>query len=90
MSTRTAFPPPAPATQPDGDVRPASASEPAWETPPDSANRPREISAIEIAMEAYARYEQRGREDGHDVEDWLAAEESLRRARARQFREREP
>lgn len=90
MPTHTAVPPPSPATQPDGDARPASATEPAWEMPPDPASRPREISAVEIAMEAYARYEQRGREDGHDVEDWLAAEESLRRARARQFREREP
>lgn len=27
-----------------------------------------------IRRAAYARYEQRGGEDGHDVEDWLAAE----------------
>lgn len=27
-----------------------------------------------IAAHAYAIYEQRGRQDGHDVEDWLAAE----------------
>lgn len=27
-----------------------------------------------IAQAAYRRYEARGREDGHDVEDWLAAE----------------
>ena len=32
----------------------------------------------EIAREAYALYEARGREDGWDVEDWLAAEEMLR------------
>jgi hypothetical protein len=38
----------------------------------------------EIAAEAYALYCARGREDGHDVEDWLAAEEQLwRRSRAR-------
>jgi DUF2934 family protein len=27
-----------------------------------------------IAQSAYRRYETRGREDGHDVEDWLEAE----------------
>jgi hypothetical protein len=31
-----------------------------------------------IAKEAYALYEARGCQDGWDVEDWLAAEESLR------------
>ena len=71
MSTRTAFPPPAPATQPDGDARPATA--------PEAVERPREVSPSEISREAYARYLERGREDGHDVEDWLAAEARLRR-----------
>jgi hypothetical protein len=28
----------------------------------------------EIRRRAYALYEQRGREDGHDVDDWLRAE----------------
>jgi hypothetical protein len=32
-----------------------------------------------IAREAYALYAARGYQDGWDVEDWLAAEESLRR-----------
>lgn len=27
-----------------------------------------------VAARAYAIYEQRGRQDGHDLEDWLAAE----------------
>jgi len=31
-----------------------------------------------IAARAYERYVQRGREDGNDVEDWLAAEGELR------------
>lgn len=83
MPAHTAFPP-APATQPDGDARPASTTEPTWETPSNPASHAREISATEIAMEAYARYVERGREEGHDVEDWLAAEESLKRARAHQ------
>jgi hypothetical protein len=31
-----------------------------------------------IARRAYQRYEERGREDGHDLEDWLSAEQDLR------------
>lgn len=31
----------------------------------------------QIAARAYELYLQRGREDGHDVEDWLAAEKEL-------------
>ena len=31
-----------------------------------------------IAQRAYALYLARGREDGHDVEDWLQAERELR------------
>jgi hypothetical protein len=32
----------------------------------------------EIARLAYHRYEQRGRQNGRDVEDWLLAEQELR------------
>lgn len=32
----------------------------------------------EIARLAYEFYERRGREDGHDVEDWLEAEQIVR------------
>jgi len=31
----------------------------------------------DIRRRAYALYEQRGREDGHDVDDWLRAEAEL-------------
>jgi Protein of unknown function (DUF2934) len=31
----------------------------------------------EIRRRAYALYEQRGREDGHDIDDWLRAEVEL-------------
>jgi hypothetical protein len=31
----------------------------------------------EIRRRAYALYEQRGREDGHDLHDWLHAEAEL-------------
>ena len=33
----------------------------------------------QIARLAFRLYEARGREDGHDVEDWLRAEAALRR-----------
>jgi len=33
----------------------------------------------EIAQLAFSLYESRGRQDGHDVEDWLRAEEELER-----------
>ncbi len=33
----------------------------------------------EIAQRAYCLYESRGREDGHDMEDWLCAEQELAR-----------
>ena len=31
----------------------------------------------QIAKRAYEIYEERGREDGYDVEDWLTAEEEI-------------
>jgi hypothetical protein len=33
----------------------------------------------EIARRAYERYEERGREHGHDLDDWLEAERDLQR-----------
>jgi len=38
----------------------------------------RVIDYQEVARVAYALYEQRGRVDGHDVEDWLEAEQQVR------------
>ena len=35
------------------------------------------VSADDIAERAYAIYEERGRADGHDREDWLRAEREL-------------
>jgi len=37
----------------------------------------------EIRCRAYELYEQRGREDGHDFEDWLRAEEEIVHTKAR-------
>jgi len=40
----------------------------------------RERSSLEeIARLAYQLYERRGRRDGHDVDDWLSAEQELTR-----------
>lgn len=44
----------------------------------DDRERP---SEDEIARRAYERYEARGREDGHALEDWLDAERDLNGAR---------
>ena len=43
----------------------------------DNLNGSSDGSRHRIAEVAYERYEQRGREDGHDVEDWLKAEAIL-------------
>ncbi len=45
-------------------------------TPRPAAQRPT-IADAEIARRAYALYLARGREDGHDVEDWIQAEREL-------------
>jgi hypothetical protein len=36
-------------------------------------------SPDEIARLAYSYFERRGRRDGHDVDDWLSAEQELTR-----------
>jgi hypothetical protein len=36
---------------------------------------------VEIRRRAYELYELRGREDGHDAEDWLRAQEEVTRSR---------
>ena len=46
-------------------------------TPRRVAQRPT-ITDTEIARRAYDLYLARGREDGHDVEDWMQAERELR------------
>jgi Protein of unknown function (DUF2934) len=42
-----------------------------------SETRPPEDVPGRIASLAYQLYEQRGREDGHEVEDWLEAEQRI-------------
>lgn len=36
------------------------------------------VNAEDIRSRAYVLYECRGREDGHDIEDWLLAERQAR------------
>jgi hypothetical protein len=47
-------------------------------TRPDTGGRERP-SRNEIARLAYQFYETHGRRDGHDVDDWLSAEQELTR-----------
>lgn len=49
--------------------------EPRTERPTEDSDELRD----QIARLAFQLYEARGREKGHDVEDWLQAEEALRR-----------
>ena len=37
-----------------------------------------DVTDSDIARRAYVLYEQRGREHGYDVDDWLQAEQELR------------
>ena len=48
---------------------------------PSTSERPAVSDELQqqIARLAFQLYEARGREDGHDVEDWLQAEAALRR-----------
>ena len=53
----------------------------AVQTPPPEGAQSDAPTKTEIATEAYALFCARGYEHGHDVEDWLAAEELLRHRR---------
>ncbi len=45
---------------------------------------PQELE-IQIRERAYELYEARGREDGHDLEDWLSAEEEIMEKKVRRI-----
>jgi hypothetical protein len=53
------------------------------ETDSVAEDRPSAPTEEEIARRAYALYEARGREDGHDLDDWLHAEQELLEERSR-------
>ena len=63
-------------TEASGFVTAHAAGE--WGMGPNTGGR-RPPTRDEIAQLAFHLYESRGRQDGHDVEDWLRAEEQLRR-----------
>src|SRR5579864_3090343 len=42
-------------------------------------NRSRQVTDRDIARRAYELFEKRGREHGHDLDDWLQAERELDR-----------
>ena len=46
--------------------------------------------ADEVAQVAYTYWETRGRIDGHDVEDWLMAEQEVLRRHSQRTAEKEP
>ena len=48
----------------------------ATKKPPTAINEPQELEQ-QIRLRAYELYEARGREDGHDEEDWLHAKEEI-------------
>jgi len=53
--------------------------------PPSSMGHENPTPNVEdqVRRRAYELYEQRGMEDGHDVEDWLRAEEEIKQTRTR-------
>jgi hypothetical protein len=50
--------------------------------PPATARSARQ-ERRQIRLRAYELYEARGREDGHELEDWLRAEEEITQKKAR-------
>ena len=57
------------------DERTATAADRA----PKSLAQPATVTTDDIARRAYDLYLARGREDGHDVEDWMQAERELQK-----------
>ena len=52
------------------------AKDPAKKPPATVASEPQELEN-QIRQRAYELYEARGREDGHDLDDWLRAEAEI-------------
>ena len=55
----------------------------AWARSQTKRSNNSEVDYTEVARVAYELYEERGREDGHDLEDWLRAEAIVRQQSAR-------
>jgi hypothetical protein len=54
-----------------------SSGQPARSLSPDKSTATSEDLQARIAIRAYQIYEDRGREPGHDVSDWLQAEQEI-------------
>ena len=50
---------------------------------PDATKKQPTRTRYQIRLRAYELYEERGREDGHEEEDWLRAEEEITQKKAR-------
>ena len=50
---------------------------------PETINRQGAVDEGDIAQRAYRRFEERGYEHGHDMEDWLEAEREMRQPASR-------
>jgi hypothetical protein len=55
---------------------------PSKKPPATVTSEPQELEH-EIRLRAHELYEARGREDGHELEDWLRAEEEITHKKAR-------
>jgi hypothetical protein len=55
---------------------------PPKKSPTTVTSEPQELEH-EIRLRAQEFYEERGREDGHELDDWLRAEEEITRNKAR-------
>jgi hypothetical protein len=51
--------------------------------PPTTASSERQNLEEDIRHRAYELFEARGREDGHELDDWLRAEEEITQQKAR-------
>jgi hypothetical protein len=58
------------------------AKNPSKKSPATAAGDPQELED-QIRERAYELYEARGREDGHDLDDWLLAEEEIMEQKVR-------
>jgi DUF2934 family protein len=55
---------------------------PSKKPPATVTSEPQELE-YEIRLRAQELYEERGREDGHELDDWLRAEEEITQKKAR-------
>jgi len=59
-------------------------SNPPKKSPTSVTSEPQDIELEDqIRLRAYELYEARGREDGHEMEDWLHAEEEIKEKKVR-------